>query len=55
MIGNAATVEGYIDSLASDRRAAIQAVREVILAHLPEGFEECLLYGMISYVVPHQL
>lgn len=55
MISNATTVEEYIESLAPDRRAAIQAVREVILAHLPQGFEECLLYGMISYVVPHQL
>ena len=30
-------------------------MREVILAHLPEGYEEMMQYGMIGYVVPHSL
>ena len=33
----------------------ISAVREVILTNLPEGYEECMSYGMIGYVVPHSL
>lgn len=35
-----------------DRREVIEAVRDVIVEHLPEGFEEAMQHGMISYVVP---
>jgi Domain of unknown function (DU1801) len=49
------SVDEYLKSLPPDRRAAISAVREVILANLPKGYEECLHYGMIGYVVPHSL
>ena len=52
MHSDAATVEAYLAELPEDRRAAIAAVREVILRHLPAGFEEVMQYGMISYVVP---
>ena len=31
----------------------MRAVRDVILANLPKGYEECMNYGMIGYVVPH--
>jgi len=55
MTSNAATVEDYLKSLPADRRVAINAVRQVILAHLPQGYEECMSYGMIGYVVPHRL
>ena len=44
--------EQYIASLADDRRAALGAVRRTILANLPEGFAEGMLYGMIAYYVP---
>jgi hypothetical protein len=49
------TVKEYLVSLPADRREAISAVRKVILANLPEGYEECMQYGMLSYVVPHSL
>jgi hypothetical protein len=49
---DAVTVESYLAGLADDRREAITAVREVVLSNLPEGFEEVMQYGMISYVVP---
>jgi len=55
MQSTAPTVEGYLKSLPPDRREAITAVRKVILANLPEGFEEGMSYGMIGYVVPHRL
>lgn len=51
----ATTVAEYLDNLPADRQAAVRAVREVILKHLPEGYEECLSYGMIGYVVPHRI
>lgn len=55
MKNQAQTVEQYVRSLPEDRRAALLMVREVILANLPEGYEECLIYGMLGYVVPHSL
>lgn len=55
MKSQAASVAEYLESLPAERRAAIRAVREVILRHLPEGYEECMSYGMIGYVVPHRL
>ena len=33
----------------------MSAVREVIRRHLPDGYEECMQYGTIAYVVPHRL
>lgn len=55
MKSNAKTVNEYLDALPEDRRAAISTVREVILANLPKGYEECMSYGMIGYVVPHSI
>ena len=55
MKSDAKTVDEYLQALPPDRRASISALREVILAHLPEGYEERLCCGMIGYVVPHSL
>jgi len=51
----AKTVEQYLADLPPERREAIDAVRKVILKNLPDGFEETMQYGMISYVVPFKL
>ncbi len=48
----ATTVEEYLAELPADRRAAIEAVRRVILDHLPKGYEETMAFGVIGYVVP---
>jgi len=53
MNSQAKTVEEYLQALPVDRQAAMRAVRDVILANLPKGYEECMNYGMIGYVVPH--
>jgi len=55
MKSNAKTVEEYLKGLPEDRRIAINAIRQVILANLPKGYEECISCGMIGYVVPHSL
>jgi uncharacterized protein YdhG (YjbR/CyaY superfamily) len=52
MKSSAKTAAEYIKELPEDRRVAIQAVRKVIKANLPAGYEETMQYGMISYVVP---
>ncbi|MEX0761608.1 MAG: DUF1801 domain-containing protein [Dehalococcoidia bacterium] len=50
----AQTVDEYLDELPPERREAISTVRSVILDNLPEGYEESMQYGMISYVIPLQ-
>ena len=52
MQSDATTAEEYLSELDDDRRGAVSAVRDVILANLPDGYEEVMQYGMISYVVP---
>ncbi len=52
MQSQADTPEAYLAELPEDRRAAVSAVRDVILANLPDGYVEAMQYGMLSYVVP---
>jgi hypothetical protein len=55
MQSKAATVEQYLSELPEERRAAIEAVRQVILKNLDKDFEEGIQYGMIGYYVPHRV
>lgn len=48
----AKTVDEYLAELPEDRRAEIAIVRKVILANLPDGYQEMMQFGMIRYVVP---
>ena len=52
MRSSATTVEEYLAELSEDRKAAIEAARQVILKNLPEGYEEVMNWGMITYQVP---
>ena len=52
MRSDAATVDLYLSELPGDRREVISRVREVIIANLPEGYEEAMNWGMITYQVP---
>jgi uncharacterized protein YdhG (YjbR/CyaY superfamily) len=49
------TVSDYLINLPEERKEAFNKLREVILINLPKGFEECINYGMIGYVVPHSI
>jgi hypothetical protein len=53
MQSKATTVEQYVSELPADRQATINALRKVIKKNLPKGFQECMGYGMLGYVVPH--
>lgn len=48
----ASTVEEYVASLPPERGRAVAALRQLIVERLPDGFEECMAFGMIGYVVP---
>lgn len=55
MQSKAATPEQYIAELPDDRRIAIEKLRKVVLANLPKGLKEVMIYGMLGYVVPHEI
>jgi len=42
----------YLAALPADRRDAISIVRKVINENLPDGYEEGMQFGMISWFVP---
>ncbi|MFC3895962.1 DUF1801 domain-containing protein [Lentzea rhizosphaerae] len=49
---NASTVAEYLAELPDERRAEVEAVRDVILANLPDGYAEVMDWGLITYSVP---
>lgn len=51
-MSKATTVAAYLKELPTDRRAEISKVRKVVRDHLPPGYKEQLVWGMISYGVP---
>jgi len=52
MKSNASTVEKYLKELPDDRKEAISIVRKTILNNLPEGYDEVINWGHITYEVP---
>jgi len=55
MQSKATTVEQYLKELPEDRRAALSAIRSMILKNLDKDFEEGIQYGMIGYYVPYRI
>lgn len=49
------TVEEYLKAVPEERQSAFNKLRETIKSNIPDGFQECLNYGMIGYVVPHSI
>ncbi len=46
------TVAAYLKELPAERRAVIAAVRDMIVKHLPKGYEETMEWGFPTYRVP---
>ena len=44
--------EEYISKVPEDRIPYFKKLRQTIINNIPKGFEECMNYGMIGYVVP---
>lgn len=55
MKSTAKTVDEYLKELPADRKEPMSKLRETILKNIPKGFQEGIGYGMIGYVVPHEL
>lgn len=45
----------YILELPLDRQEAIKNIQKAILDNMPLGFKEVMQYGMLCYVVPHEI
>ena len=50
---DANTVDEYLEKVAEDQKIPMTKLREIIKENLPSGFEECINYKMIGFVVPH--
>lgn len=55
MQSKAPTVADYLKEIDPSKKEAFSTLRETILKNIPKGFEETMAYGMIGYVVPHNL
>jgi hypothetical protein len=55
MQSKATTPDEYLAELPDDRKEAMIKLRREVLKNLPKGFKETMGYGMMGYVVPHNL
>ena len=55
MNNNVKTIEEYLSQFSPDEQAVIKQLRDKAKACLPKGFEETILYNMITYVVPLEI
>ncbi len=55
MQSSATTVKEYLESVQKERQEAFSKLRKTILDNLPKGFVEEMNYGMIGYVIPHEV
>jgi len=49
------TIDEYLNAIPEDHKAPVEKLRDKIKQNLPKGFKEQLSYGMIGFVVPHEL
>ncbi|MCR9226740.1 MAG: DUF1801 domain-containing protein [Flavobacteriaceae bacterium] len=52
---DAKTPDEYIAKLSIERQEPVSKLRDTIKQNLHKGFEECINYGMIGFVVPHSI
>ena len=52
MHSKAITVEQYLNELPNDRKEVMSIVRQTIVKNIPDGYDEVMNWGMITYEVP---
>lgn len=55
MQSKATNIKDYLKEVPEDRAPYFKKLRDTIVKNIPKGFEECMQYGMIGYVVPHSI
>jgi hypothetical protein len=48
----AKNVQAYLDELPPEKRRVVARLRDLILDKLPDGYQESMTWGMISYEIP---
>jgi len=51
----ASTPREFLDQVPGPHKEGIQKLRKSLKDNLPPGFQETIIYGMMGYVVPHQI
>lgn len=51
----ASSPDNYIKQLSPERQEVVSKIRAIVLENMPKGFEECINYDMIGYVVPKSI
>jgi hypothetical protein len=49
---NVKTVPEYLASLPPARRKVVSAARALVRRHLPKGYKESMMWGMITWAIP---
>lgn len=51
----AKNIDEYMENIAENHKLSVNRLREIVKLNIPQGFVETMNYGMIGYVVPHDL
>ena len=49
------TIDQWLNDIPGDRKEAVDNLRQLCKDNLPKGFEECINYNMLSYIVPKSI
>ena len=49
------TIEEILANIPEERKEAFNKLHQTIVDNLPKGFEPGISYGMLGYVIPHEL
>jgi hypothetical protein len=49
------SVQEILANISEERKEAFNKLHQTILDNLPKGFEPGISYGMLGYVIPHEL
>ncbi|BDD06000.1 DUF1801 domain-containing protein [Aureibacter tunicatorum] len=52
---NADTVKGYLSQVPESQKENFTLLYQTIKNNIPQGFQECINYGMIGFVIPHSI
>lgn len=55
MTASQKTIQDILTNLPPERKEVFNQLHQVIVAHLPKGFEPAISYGGLWYVVPHAI
>ena len=52
---DAISTDDFFNKIAEERKQVMNKIGAIINTNLSNGFEECLSYGIPSWVVPHSI